>query len=430
MKLISHVSLRLSIAITLILSIWAVLFYFTMIDEINDEMDDSLEDYSETIIIRALSGEQLPSKNNGSNNQYYLTRISEETALSTPNISYADSMVYIHEKRETEPARILTTIFCNEQNEYFKLVVSAPSIEKADLQNSIFIWMIILYVTLLLIIILLNIFVFYRSMKPLYYLLRWLDKYRIGHKNEELVNNNRITEFNKLYDATISYARRNEHLFEQQKRFIGNASHELQTPLAICRNRLEMMMEDENVTEKQLEELAKTHQTLEHITKLNKSLLLLSKIENDQFADVQDVCINDIVKRYIEDYEEVYSYRNIHLSMQETGKLVFRMNEMLASTLVTNLLKNAFVHNRDDGSIEIHISETRFHIGNTGVQEALNPTKIFERFYKGSKQEGSTGLGLSIIDSICKISELTIDYSFTDEMHCFDVYRKDIHAGK
>ena len=73
MKLISHVSLRLSIAITLILSIWAVLFYFTMIDEINDEMDDSLEDYSETIIIRALSGEQLPSKNNGSNNQYYLT---------------------------------------------------------------------------------------------------------------------------------------------------------------------------------------------------------------------------------------------------------------------------------------------------------------------------------------------------------------------
>ena len=135
MKLISHVSLRLSIAITLILSIWAVLFYFTMIDEINDEMDDSLEDYSETIIIRALSGEQLPSKNNGSNNQYYLTRISEETALSTPNISYADSMVYIHEKRETEPARILTTIFCNEQNEYFKLVVSAPSIEKADLQG-------------------------------------------------------------------------------------------------------------------------------------------------------------------------------------------------------------------------------------------------------------------------------------------------------
>lgn len=424
MKLISHVSLRLSIAITLILSVWAVLFYFTMIDEINDEMDDSLEDYSETIIIRSLSGEELPSEDNGSNNQYYLTRISAEQASTIPIISYTDSMVYIKEKRETEPARILTTIFRNEKNEYFKLVVSTPSIEKADLQNSIFIWMIILYVTLLLIIILLNIFVFYRSMKPLYHLLEWLDKYRIGHKNEELVNHNKITEFNKLYNATISYAQRNEHLFEQQKRFIGNASHELQTPLAICRNRLEMMMEDENITEKQLGELIKTHQTLEHITKLNKSLLLLSKIENDQFTDIQEVCINDIVKRYLEDYEEVYSYRDISLSMEETGKLVFRMNEMLASTLITNLLKNAFVHNYNNGIIRIRISAKSFCIANSGQPEALDPTKIFERFYKGTKQEGSTGLGLSIIDSICKISGLNIKYSYTDGLHSFEVCKK------
>lgn len=425
MKLINHVSLRLSIAITLILSVWAVLFYFTMIDEINDEMDDSLEDYSETIIIRSLSGEELPSEDNGSNNQYYLTRITEEQALATPFISYTDSMVYIKEKRETEPARILTTIFRNEENEYFKLVVSTPSIEKADLQNSIFIWMIILYVSLLLIIILLNIFVFYRSMKPLYHLLGWLEKYRIGHKNEELVNRNRITEFRKLYGATIAYARRNEHLFEQQKRFIGNASHELQTPLAICRNRLEMMMEDENATEKQLGELIKTHQTLEHITRLNKSLLLLSKIENDQFTDVQEVCINDIVKRYLEDYEEVYSYRDINLGMEETGRLVFRMNEMLASTLITNLLKNAFVHNHDNGSIGIRISAKSFRIANSGKPEALDPTKIFERFYKGTKQEGSTGLGLSITDSICKISGLSITYTFSEGMHCFEVSRKE-----
>ncbi len=430
MRLISHVSLRLSIAITLILSIWAVFFYYTMIDEIYDEMDDSLEDYSEAIIIRALSGERLPSKNSGSNNQYYLTRISKETAQNTPGILYADSMIYIHEKRETEPARILTTIFRNEKNEYFKLVVSTPSIEKADLQNSIFTWMIILYVTLLLIIILLNIFVFYRSMKPLYHLLRWLDQYRIGHKNEELANKSSITEFNKLYDAVMSYARRNEHLFEQQKRFIGNASHELQTPLAICRNRLEMMMEDENITKKQLKELAKTHQTLEHITRLNKSLLLLSKIENDQFADVQDVCVNDIAKRYLEDYEEVYGYRNIHIRLEETGKLIFKMNGMLASALITNFLKNAFVHNHDNGSILIHIAKNKFHIENSGTPEALDKTKIFERFYKGSRQEGSTGLGLSIIDSICKISGLSVDYNFKGGLHCFDVYKKENSASR
>ena len=104
-------------------------------------------------------------------------------------------------------------------------------------------------------------------------------------------------------------------MFEQQKQFIGNASHEIQTPLAICRNRLEMLMEDDSLSEKQLEELMKTHQTLEYITKLNKSLLLLSKIDNGQFTDTKEVDLNVLLKQYLEDYKEVYSYKNIEVSI-------------------------------------------------------------------------------------------------------------------
>lgn len=421
MKLISHVTLRLSVAVTLILSVWAVLFYVAMIDEINDEVDDSLEDYSETIIIRALSGEQLPSKDNGSNNQYYLVRVDGHYAMTHPSIEYADEMVYIEEKRETEPARILRTIFENEAGEYFQLVVMTPTIEKRDVIHSILIWTSLLYATLLVIIIVLNIYVFYRSMQPLYRLLDWFRHYRVGQKNEPLPNRNTITEFRTLYDAANLYAARNEQLFEQQKRFIGNASHELQTPLAICRNRLEMLMEDEEITERQLEELAKTHQTLEHITKLNKSLLLLSKIENEQFADVRPVCFNHIVRRYLDDYCEVYEYRDIAVSVREEARLTFVLNETLAVTLVTNLLKNAFVHNTDGGRLVITLTADTFCISNTGVRHPLDRTKIFERFYKGSKQEGSTGLGLSIVAGICKLSGLEVHYEYRDEMHHFSI---------
>lgn len=421
MKLISHVTLRLSVAVTLILSVWAVLFYVAMIDEINDEVDDSLEDYSETIIIRALSGEQLPSKDNGSNNQYYLVRVDGHYAMTHPSIEYADEMVYIEEKRETEPARILRTIFENEAGEYFQLVVMTPTIEKRDVIHSILIWTSLLYATLLVIIIVLNIYVFYRSMQPLYRLLDWFRHYRVGQKNEPLPNRNTITEFRTLYDAANLYAARNEQLFEQQKRFIGNASHELQTPLAICRNRLEMLMEDEGITERQLEELAKTHQTLEHITKLNKSLLLLSKIENEQFADVRPVCFNHIVRRYLDDYCEVYEYRDIAVSVREEARLTFVLNETLAVTLVTNLLKNAFVHNTDGGRLVITLTADTFCISNTGVRHPLDRTKIFERFYKGTKQEGSTGLGLSIVAGICKLSGLEVHYEYRDEMHHFSI---------
>lgn len=419
MKLISHVTLRLSIAITVIMSAWAVLFYLAMIDEINDETDDSLEDYSEAIIIRALAGEKLPSKNNGSNNQYYMTKVDDQYAQTHPSIEYSDEMVYIEEKRETEPARILKTIFQNDRDEHFLLVVMTPTIEKRDLKHSIFIWMSILYATLLIIIIVLNICVFYYSMKPLYRLLGWLRDYHVGQRNKPLDNKNSITEFRTLYDATNLFAARNEKLFEQQKRFIGNASHELQTPLAICRNRLEMMMEDESVSERQLEELAKTHHTLEHITKLNKSLLLLSKIENEQFPETRPVCLNDILTGYLEDYKEVYDYRDITVEVNEEQRLTFQMNEMLATTLVTNLLKNAFVHNVDGGRICIMFTKDTFRICNTGSPQPLDERKIFEPFFKGSKQEGSTGLGLSLVDGICKLSGLAVSYAFQDDMHCF-----------
>ena len=116
----------------------------------------------------------------------------------------------------------------------------------------------------------------------------------------------------------------------------------MQTPLAICRNRLEMLMEDENLSESQLEELMKTHQTLEHITKLNKSLLLLSKIENGQFTDTVQVEVNKLLRQYLEDYKEVYQYREIITSIEEEGVFYLTINETLAVVLLTNFVEECF----------------------------------------------------------------------------------------
>ncbi len=421
MKLIYHTIFRLSLVLTAILTIWAIFFYITMIDEINDEVDDALEDYSETIIIRALAGEELPSGHIGSNNQYYLTEVSQEYAKSQSDIQYKDSMVYIIEKGETEPARILTTIFRDGQGKYHQLTVSTPSIEKEDLKKSIQLWIIFLYVALLLCIILVSVWVFYRNMRPLYILLHWMDEYQTGKNNTPLRNNTKITEFQKLNDAVVRYTERTEQIFEQQKQFIGNASHEIQTPLAICRNRLEMLMEDDSLSEKQLEELIKTHQTLEYITKLNKSLLLLTKIDNKQFSDTKNLELNTHLKQYIEDYKEVYQYKNIQVNIEETGHFYINMNESLATVLLTNLLKNAFVHNIDEGIIQIIITTDSIIFKNTGIKHPLDREHIFERFYQGNKKEGSTGLGLAIVDSICQLQHLKLQYSFEEEKHCFKI---------
>ena len=421
MKLFYHVMIRLSMGVIVVLTAWAALFYVAMVDEINDEVDDTLEGYSDLIITRSLAGKELPSKDIGSNNQYYLREVDNAYAVSRNQISYTDSMVYIAEKNETEPARILTTIFRNEAGRYFELVVSIPTIEKKDLIEAIFYLVLTLYVALLLAIILINVWVFRKSMKPLYVLLRWLEDNRLGRKRTELRNPTNVTEFCQLNDAVNAYASHSEEVFEQQKQFIGNASHETQTPLAICRNRIELLMEDESLKEEQIDELAKTLQTLEHVTRLNKSLLLLSKIDNNQFGEETHVVMNDVLKHFLEDYKDVYEYRNIDVDMTEDGQFEVDMNEMLATMLVTNLLKNAFVHNTDGGKIKVSFSSDAMEFSNTGDDAPLDPQRIFDRFYQGKKREGSTGLGLAIVHSICQQSGLQIKYEYRDGMHCFRV---------
>lgn len=130
MKLIYRIIYRISLAMVLILAVWAVLFYFAIMGVVNDEVDDQLDDYSEQIMIKALSGEELPAVSNGTNNQYYLEEISAAEALSQPQISYADEEVFIVWLDETEPARLRHTIFKNMEDRYFKLTVATPTFEK------------------------------------------------------------------------------------------------------------------------------------------------------------------------------------------------------------------------------------------------------------------------------------------------------------
>ena len=421
MKLFYRVLAHLLTGIFVILLGWAIVFYWGIMEEINDEVDDSLEDYSELVIIRSLAGKELPAHDNGSNNQYFLKEVDVSYALSKEAICYRDSMIYIAEKGETEPARILTTIFKDKDERYYELSVYTPTIEKRDLKEAIFQLLIGLFVVLLITILVINVWVFHQSMKPFYILLDWLEKFRLGKKNDVLDNPTHTTEFRKLNEAVSRFASHSEEMFEQQKQFIGNASHEIQTPLAMCQNRLEMLMEDETLSEQQMGEIAKTCQTLEYVSKLNKSLLLLSKIDNSQFASVEKVCLNEILYRYLYDYQEVYDYKEITLDVHEKNTFNITMNGTLAVVLITNLLKNAFVHNIYKGKIQIEITSSNIRFGNTGKDEHLDEKHIFERFYQGSKKEGSTGLGLAIVDAICRQSQLSIQYQFVKGWHWFDI---------
>jgi len=412
MNLSYRIVLRVSVAILALLALWAVMFYKIMIDEINDETDDSLEDLSETIITRALAGEDLPSVFNGTNNSYYINKVTKEYAGQTSWIQYFDEMVYIESKNETEPARVLRTIYRDAAGDYYELHMLTPTIEKADLLQTILGWLVFLYALLLIAIISINGWILYRSFRPLYVLLNWLDHYTIGGTAAPLRNETTVNEFRKLNEAIIRSTQRNAEAYEQQRIFIGNASHEIQTPLAVCQNRLEMLSDDPDLTEHQLGEILKTRQTLEYISKLNKSLLLLTKIENRQVAGATQINVNELMKEILDRIDPSELFR---LNVEETAKLWVKMDVTLAGILFGNLLRNACRHNVKGGGVWIVISSSTFKITNSGVGEPLDTDNIFKCFYQKGSKSGSSGIGLTLVDSICRLYNIAVSYRYEGE---------------
>ena len=420
MKLIYRISLRLSLVLLPLITLWAVVFYFTMVDEINDEVDDALEDYSELIVIRMLSGELLPRMNEGSNNSYTIAPVDENYAAAHPGIDYYDAEVYIPEKEETEPARFLVTIFQDGNGQFYELKVATPTFEKDELLETILWWVVWLYLLLLITVVGTTMWIFHNSMRPLYALLHWLDGYVPGHKTVPVPNNTSITEFRRLNTAAQQAVDRSEELLEQQKQFIGNASHELQTPLAVLGGRMEYMLDHAGLDEQTMGEVIQMQRTLGHIVRLNKTLLLLAKIDNGQFPENTDVDISAMIREQKELYDDIYEERDIRCDMHLTGSFLVRMNESLASVLVSNLIRNAYAHSEAGARIDIRIEGRTLTVSNDGVTP-LDGKHIFERFYQGSKREGSTGLGLALVKAVADSYGLCVGYRFGEEQHIFSV---------
>ena len=419
MKLIYRVTLRLSLILLPMLLIWAAVFYYSMVEEINDETDDSLEDYATMLVRHTLTDREFPQHNDGSNNTYSIELLPD--SVEHPMImEFEDRQVYIPEKSETEPARTLTMTFADADGHIYLLTVSTPTFEREDLMLAVFWHLIALYALLILTILLVTALIFNYSMRPLYQLLGWLDNYRLGDGTAGLPTTTDTTEFRKLTESARSTIERAEQYFERQKQFIGNASHELQTPLAVLGTRIEWLIDNTPLTDGQFAELSKMRQSLHRLTRLNRTLLLISKIENAQFNEKSDIDLVELINNELEVYNDIYAHKSIECTTRLPKRFIASMDESLATTMVTNLIKNAFLHTPDGGNIEITIKGEKLSISNSG-DEALDTTRLFDRFYTSGKS-GSTGLGLALVKSIAEFYRFGLEYTFKERIHHFTLH--------
>lgn len=424
MKLVYKITLTLIVPLVVTLGLWGWLSYRTMERKIHADTDMILKEYSDAIIARKLSGMELPERFNGAYNTYYIKEVSPEYAAQNPAVEYGEAEVSLKTQEDFASSRIRKQIFKDKDGQYYEISVSLPTFEQDTLVEHVLWWTGVLFVALLIALLAIGILVINYNLKPFKALMDWMDRYVPGHVGEPVPDNTDVLEFRKLAATVQKAVDRFEHEYEERRIFIGNASHELQTPLAVCSNRIELMLDRPGLDEDIAGELVKLHRSMQHLIRLNRTLLLLSKIENGQFPETVDVDLGAMIRDGISLNDEIYSYKSIASVLEEDGTLICSMNEQMASVLVNNLLKNAYVHSPDGGKVLVSVNENGFSVRNSGTA-ALDRSRIFSRFYlPGGRKEGSTGLGLALAYTVCDRNGMELSYDFVDNHHIFSVILK------
>lgn len=417
MKLLNYTTSYFSALLLVLISIWAVVFYYAMFDEIYDSIDDGLDNRKMNLIARASKDPDLMQKPQLDEYLYSIEKVDYKDYRGFKD-TYKDTVMYMINEEDYEPVRTLESIFRIDQ-EYYKIKVVTSMVEEDDQVQNLLKYTLILYAALVVSILLLNNFFLRKVWKPFYTLIDQLKIFSLEKNQPIQFTETNIEEFNLLNSSIKKLLQKTKASYTQQKQFIENASHELQTPLAIAINKLEIVFEQGDLTKQQAEQLDQALGNLERLKRLNRSLLLISKIENDQYSQRENLDIHVLLEEVISNYSEMADHKNIDLRLSSAEKVLQSINPDLGYILFSNLIKNAIIHGDSNSAILMELTKNHFIINNYSENQSFENEPIFERFQKFNNSSNSTGLGLAISKTIAEQNGFRLEYSFINNQHRF-----------
>jgi signal transduction histidine kinase len=258
-----------------------------------------------------------------------------------------------------------------------------------------------------------------RLRNQLYKTLQILENFDVDEPIKVVFEKSPFPIFNELNDYLLELIKRIRLNYKANKQFTENASHELQTPLAIIKGNSELLIQSDKLGEKELNALSAIISNTNRLSKLNTALILLSKIEHQRFVDKEIVMVENVVSEVLENFKDVIKLQNIQIKRSKPETIQFEMSATLAEIAIANLIQNAIRHNINNGFIEISQLGNILLIANSGKPLTIPKKDLFKRFRRDSDIEESLGLGLSIVHRICKQYHIDIDYFFEKGIHNF-----------
>lgn len=416
MKLLQKTSLYYLLFTLLTFLVGGLLFYTALRYMVHFEKDAWLLDCKKPV------QKELEQKKQLDSTYKIMDRIIEVKAMKNYKPGYEafqDTTIWNDNAKMHEPYRKFT-YYASIRNQPYYISISGSKMESERLTTTIASVMLCLFILLAGILFLFNRFLSKTIWQPFYQTIFQIENFSFESSKKITSTSTDIEEFAILDTAIQQMTTKVIQDYHSLKQFTENASHEIQTPLAVIKSQIELLIQKADWQEHEWKALNNINEAASRLSKLNQALLLLTRIENQQYSDTKSINLKECIIRKLDQLEPMTEDKNLLITPHLEDKFL-HINANLADILLNNLLGNAVKHNLSNGTIKVFLDKNRLLIRNTGQILHTTPAHLFKRFQKNNKSSASLGLGLAIVQQICERYDYNIEYKYEDKWHQIEV---------
>lgn len=408
---------RINITVTILIFLaGSVSFYFILQYILLEQLDSTLVTEQQEIIQYAKEHKYFPNILQANDQTVVYTELKEPLEFSGfQSVKINDPEHGTHEHRRELVFEVSVA------KKHYQVTVSKSQVETEELLRLIILVTFVMIALILLASFLINRTVLNRLWQPFYHSIEEIKKYDLSSQSKLILTDTEIDEFALLNNSVCVMTERVQNDYTSLKEFTGNAAHEMQTPLAVIRSKIETLMQDETVLKGNTKAVIEIEKSVNRLSKLNQSLLLLAKIENRRFRLNEPTRLDVIILQKLDELNDLIESAELTITTHITPHTIL-FHHQLAEIVISNLLNNAIKYNYQKGAVLIELTPAFLRVSNTSKLPALEQQKVFQRFYRSEHtvQEGN-GLGLSIVKQISELAHFNCAYNYSDNQHSFTI---------
>lgn len=414
MKLINQFTFWYLIVASLALGIGGFIIYKNVGREIDKEQARELKDWVDDVAAKIKKGTPIRKLNKP---PVEVKILSDNAPLIPFTVS---DTIAIHHKLQRPERHLKGTVSYRINNMHYRISCFDIMVETDDIVDAVrtsLVWIVAILIALLIIsarLISKNI------LKPFHQTLASIQSFRLNQSSELELPTSGTTEFANLKEFLRIMTEKAKSDYHALKEFSENASHEMQTPLAIIRGKLELLMQT-GIDNTQAKHIQSALDAVEKLSRTGQALTLLTKLGNQEFQSKDNVNFSSLLRNKLDIFEDLAALKSIQLGTAIDKNILIQINPLLAEVLLNNLLSNAIQHNHEGGTVQVALTSQKLVIQNTGHKPSKPTMELFGRFAKGNPSSDSVGLGLSIVSQICSLHGQTIAYQYNNGWHNIEI---------